>query len=97
MGETLRKIKQVIEPQMVIEGAGVLLRRSFGPNRDNLLVPFYYSTILHLMTRLKAQFAAFQPIHTVGLKRSPICSKGMSATVIACKIPESSAPEGCNG
>jgi redox-sensitive bicupin YhaK (pirin superfamily) len=40
MADTLRKIKRVIEPQMVIEGAGVLLRRSFGPNRDNLFDPF---------------------------------------------------------
>jgi redox-sensitive bicupin YhaK (pirin superfamily) len=35
-----RKIKQIIEPQMVIEGAGVLLRRSFVPNRENLFDPF---------------------------------------------------------
>lgn len=38
--ENTRKIKQVIEPQYVIEGAGVLLRRSFGPRRDNLFDPF---------------------------------------------------------
>ncbi|HVN54761.1 MAG TPA: pirin family protein [Anaerolineaceae bacterium] len=37
---TLRKVKQVIEPQMVIEGAGVRLRRSFGPSRANLFDPF---------------------------------------------------------
>jgi redox-sensitive bicupin YhaK (pirin superfamily) len=35
-----RKIKQIIEPQYVIEGAGVLLRRSFGPHPDNLFDPF---------------------------------------------------------
>lgn len=35
-----RKIKQIIEPQYVIEGADVLLRRSFGPNRTNLYDPF---------------------------------------------------------
>lgn len=35
-----RKIKTVIDPQYVIEGAGVLLRRSFGPNRTNLYDPF---------------------------------------------------------
>jgi quercetin 2,3-dioxygenase len=35
-----RKIKQIIEPQMVIEGAGVLLQRSFGPSRTNLFDPF---------------------------------------------------------
>ena len=37
---TFRKVKQVIEPQMVIEGAGVRLRRSFGPSRANLFDPF---------------------------------------------------------
>ena len=35
-----RKVKQVIEPDFVIEGAGVLLRRSFGPRRENLYDPF---------------------------------------------------------
>ena len=40
MANTARKIKQVIEPQYVIEGADVLLRRSFGPNRTNLFDPF---------------------------------------------------------
>jgi quercetin 2,3-dioxygenase len=35
-----RKVKQTIEPQYAIEGAGVLLRRSFGPNRANLFDPF---------------------------------------------------------
>jgi redox-sensitive bicupin YhaK (pirin superfamily) len=35
-----RQIKQVIEPQLVIEGADVLLRRSFSPNRANLFDPF---------------------------------------------------------
>jgi hypothetical protein len=40
MINTPRKIKQIIEPQFVIEGAGVLLQRSFGPNRTNLYDPF---------------------------------------------------------
>jgi len=35
-----RKIRQIIEPQFVIEGAGVLLRRSFGPHVSNLFDPF---------------------------------------------------------
>lgn len=35
-----RSIKTIIEPQYVIEGAGVLLRRSFGPHRSNLYDPF---------------------------------------------------------
>jgi redox-sensitive bicupin YhaK (pirin superfamily) len=35
-----RTVKQIIEPQFVIEGAGVLLRRSFGPQRANPFDPF---------------------------------------------------------
>lgn len=35
-----RSIEYVIEPQMVIEGAGVRLRRSFGPSRENPFDPF---------------------------------------------------------
>ena len=35
-----RKIKQIIDPQTVMEGAGVRLLRSFGPNRANLYDPF---------------------------------------------------------
>jgi len=34
------KVKQIIDPQFVIEGAGVLLRRSFGPSRANPFDPF---------------------------------------------------------
>ena len=40
MANQFRKVKQIIEPQYVIEGAGVLLQRSFGPNRANLFDPF---------------------------------------------------------
>jgi len=35
-----RKIKKIIEPKMVIEGAGVQLLRSFGPARSNNFDPF---------------------------------------------------------
>jgi redox-sensitive bicupin YhaK (pirin superfamily) len=35
-----RSVKNIIDPQYVIEGAGVLLRRSFGPQRSNLFDPF---------------------------------------------------------
>ena len=35
-----REITRIIEPQLVIEGAGVLLRRSIAPNRQNLYDPF---------------------------------------------------------
>jgi len=40
MPESTRRVEQVIEPQYVIEGAGVLLRRSFGPTRANPFDPF---------------------------------------------------------
>ncbi|HLE53406.1 MAG TPA: pirin family protein [Anaerolineales bacterium] len=40
MASTSRKVKQILEPQYVIEGAGVLLRRSFGPSRANPFDPF---------------------------------------------------------
>jgi hypothetical protein len=40
MSNTIRPVTQVIEPQLVIEGADVKLRRSFGPRRDNLFDPF---------------------------------------------------------
>jgi redox-sensitive bicupin YhaK (pirin superfamily) len=35
-----RSIKQIVEPQYVIEGAGVLLQRSLAPSRENPLDPF---------------------------------------------------------
>jgi redox-sensitive bicupin YhaK (pirin superfamily) len=35
-----RTVSNIIEPNLVIEGAGVLLRRSIAPNRDNLFDPF---------------------------------------------------------
>ncbi len=37
---TIRPVTEIIEPKYVIEGAGVLLRRSFGPARQNLFDPF---------------------------------------------------------
>ncbi|MBK6645742.1 MAG: pirin family protein [Anaerolineales bacterium] len=37
---TNRTISQIIEPKMVIEGAGVLLRRSIAPHASNLFDPF---------------------------------------------------------
>lgn len=37
---TALPLKKIIQPQNVIEGADVLLRRSFSPNRTNLYDPF---------------------------------------------------------
>ena len=38
--KNLRSVSKVIEPTPVIEGAGVRLRRSISPSRDNLFDPF---------------------------------------------------------
>lgn len=40
MRNNARQVREIIEPQLVIEGAGVLLRRSFGPSRENRFDPF---------------------------------------------------------
>ena len=40
MGDTPRKVSQIIKPDYVMEGAGVLLQRSFGPSRANPFDPF---------------------------------------------------------
>ena len=40
MGISLLKVEKIIEPQFVIEGAGVRLMRSFAPNRANPFDPF---------------------------------------------------------
>jgi redox-sensitive bicupin YhaK (pirin superfamily) len=40
MSTSIRFVSQIIEPHYAIEGAGVLLRRAFGPSRDNLFDPF---------------------------------------------------------
>jgi redox-sensitive bicupin YhaK (pirin superfamily) len=38
--DNTKSITQIIQPQMVIEGAGVLLRRSIAPSRENPVDPF---------------------------------------------------------
>jgi redox-sensitive bicupin YhaK (pirin superfamily) len=40
MTQSIRNVQQIIKPQYVIEGAGVLLQRSFGPDRSNKFDPF---------------------------------------------------------
>jgi quercetin 2,3-dioxygenase len=40
MMPNFRSVKNIIEPNLVIEGAGVLLRRSISPNRSNVYDPF---------------------------------------------------------
>lgn len=40
MTSVTRQIQEIIDPRFVIEGAGVKLRRSFGPHTSNLFDPF---------------------------------------------------------
>ena len=40
MTESFRGVQAIIDPEYVIEGAGVRLRRSFGPSRANPMDPF---------------------------------------------------------
>jgi redox-sensitive bicupin YhaK (pirin superfamily) len=40
MDKSPREVNRIVEPDYVMEGAGVLLRRSFGPKIDNLFDPF---------------------------------------------------------
>ena len=62
MSESPRKVKQIISPQYVIEGAGVLLRRSFGPNRTNLFDPFLLFDHFAFNDPLEGPIAGF-PTH----------------------------------
>jgi len=77
MSVSPRKVIQIIKPQMVIEGAGVLLRRSFSPSRENPFDPFLLSTILDSTILLRDPQLVSLPIHIEVLKRLHICLKGM--------------------
>jgi redox-sensitive bicupin YhaK (pirin superfamily) len=57
-----RTISQVIEPNMVIEGAGVLLRRSIAPNRNNLFDPFLLFDHFAFNDPIQGPIAGF-PMH----------------------------------
>jgi hypothetical protein len=62
MPATSRSVKHIIEPQMVIEGAGVLLRRSFGPSRENRFDPFLLFDHFAFNNPLEGPIAGF-PTH----------------------------------
>jgi redox-sensitive bicupin YhaK (pirin superfamily) len=57
-----RKVKWIVEPQSVIEGAGVRLRRSFGPSRENPLDPFLLFDHFAFKDPLEGPVAGF-PTH----------------------------------
>jgi hypothetical protein len=57
-----RIIREVIEPQMVVEGAGVRLRRSFAPRVSNLYDPFLLFDHFAFNDPLEGPIAGF-PMH----------------------------------
>ena len=57
-----RKIEKIIEPQYVIEGAGVRLRRSISPHRTNLFDPFLLFDHFAFEGRPEAPIQGF-PMH----------------------------------
>src|SRR3989304_1781746 len=59
---TSRPIANLIEPQQVIEGAGVLLRRSFGPHVSNLFDPFLLFDHFAFNNPIEGPIAGF-PFH----------------------------------
>lgn len=62
MNGTARRIQEIIEPELVIEGAGVLLRRSFGPSRENRFDPFLLFDHFAFNDPLEGPIAGF-PTH----------------------------------
>jgi len=62
MGDAYRKLNRVIEPDYVLEGAGVLLRRSFGPSRANPFDPFLLFDHFAFNDPLDGPIAGF-PMH----------------------------------
>ena len=64
-----RTVSNVIEPNMVIEGAGVLLRRSIAPHRDNLFDPFLLFDHFAFNEPIEGHWLVFRCTPTGGLKR----------------------------
>jgi redox-sensitive bicupin YhaK (pirin superfamily) len=58
----LRAVSNVIKPQVVIEGAGVRLRRSISPNRDNPFDPFLLFDHFAFNDPIEGPIAGF-PMH----------------------------------
>ena len=60
--KTSRVVKYIINPQMVIEGAGVLLRRSIAPQASNLHDPFLLFDHFAFNTPAEGPISGF-PMH----------------------------------
>jgi len=61
MKDTSRKIAEIIEPQAVVEGAGVRLKRSIGTNTLDYLDPFLL--LDHFQSKNPADYQAGFPLH----------------------------------
>jgi redox-sensitive bicupin YhaK (pirin superfamily) len=61
MQTTQRKVSRIIEPQEVIEGAGVRLKRSIGTRRLDYLDPFLL--LDHFQSKNRADYEAGFPLH----------------------------------
>ena len=61
MDGTTRKISQIIEPQAVVEGAGVRLKRSIGAHTLDYLDPFLL--LDHFQSKNPADYQAGFPLH----------------------------------
>src|SRR5438105_14909934 len=61
MDETTRKISKIIEPQAVVEGAGVRLKRSIGTHTLDYLDPFLL--LDHFDSKNPADYEAGFPLH----------------------------------
>lgn len=60
--DRIRTLAGVVEPQLVIEGAGVLLRRSIAPSRANLFDPFLLFDHFAFNDPIEGPIAGF-PMH----------------------------------
>jgi quercetin 2,3-dioxygenase len=61
MNATLRKVSKIIEPQAVLEGAGVRLKRSIGTHTLDYLDPFLL--LDHFQSKNRADYEAGFPLH----------------------------------
>lgn len=61
MNATLRKVSKIIEPQAVLEGAGVRLKRSIGTHTLDYLDPFLL--LDHFQSKNRVDYEAGFPLH----------------------------------
>ena len=94
---TIRNIRQVIEPKIVIEGAGVRLRRSISPHRTNIFDPFLLFDHFIFDYPIEGPISGFRCIHLVALKQSHICLLGPLIIAIVSETLEQLVRETYNG